>query len=53
MGWHPGLGCVCGVVGGDAEVSDGCLAPTLTYATSGGLSGVVRAAVEAKGRVPS
>lgn len=32
---------------------DGCLAPTLMYATSGGLSGVVRAAVEAKGRVPS
>lgn len=35
-------------------VLEGCRAPTLTYATSAvGSSGVVRAAVKAKGRVPS
>src|SRR5271165_1603784 len=59
MGWP--LGIVAGVGSGVGFLDRvgvccwGCRAPTLMYATStvGGSSGVVRAAVRAKGRVPS
>ena len=54
LGRHPGGWDVCLAQSAvDVGRGNGCLAPTLTYATSEGLSGVVRAAVEAKGRVPS
>lgn len=49
---HSGFRSRFGAFNG-VRLAEGCLAAMLTYATSGGLPGVVRAAVEAKGRVHS